>query len=258
MRTVNLAALTLFVAASATGLAAQERFDWRGRVDRGKAIEIKGINGEITAVAASGNEVRVSAEKTGRRSDPDDVKIEVVEHDGGVTICAVYPSGRGGENECRPGSGGRMNVRDNDVNVDFRVEVPAGVVFVARNVNGGVTATSLQSDVRAWTVNGGIDVRTSGIVQANSVNGAITAAMGGSAWSGTLEFETVNGSIAVEIGGELNAEVRASTVNGGISTDFPLTIQGRFGPRRLNGTVGSGGRTLSLTTVNGEIELKKR
>lgn len=255
MKTVTMAALTLFVAAS--GLAAQD-FDWRGRLERGKAIEIKGINGDIVAVAASGNEIRVSAEKNGRRSDPEDVNIEVVEHDGGVTICAVYPADRGRANECRPGSGGRMSVRDNDVKVEFRVEVPAGVLFVARNVNGEVQATSLASDVRAWTVNGGIDVSTSGAAEANTVNGSITAAMSRSDWSGTLEFETVNGSIDVTIGGVLNAEVRAATVNGGISTDFPLTIQGRFGPRRLSGTVGSGGRTLSLTTVNGEIELKKR
>jgi DUF4097 and DUF4098 domain-containing protein YvlB len=52
--------------------------------------------------------------------------------------------------------------------------------------------------------------------------------------------------------------VHASTVNGGISTDFPLTVQGRFGPKRLNGRIGDGGRTLSLTTVNGEIELRRR
>jgi hypothetical protein len=51
--------------------------------------------------------------------------------------------------------------------------------------------------------------------------------------------------------------VRASTVNGQIVTDFPLTVTGRLGPRRVNGTIGSGGRRLELATVNGTIRLKR-
>jgi hypothetical protein len=36
-----------------------------------------------------------------------------------------------------------------------------------------------------------------------------------------------------------------------------LTITGRFGHRRLNGTIGNGGRRLELSTVNGSIKLRK-
>jgi hypothetical protein len=36
-----------------------------------------------------------------------------------------------------------------------------------------------------------------------------------------------------------------------------MTITGRFGQRRMRGTIGTGGRSLSLSTVNGEIRLKK-
>jgi hypothetical protein len=43
------------------------------------------------------------ATKHGRRSDPAEVEIEVVEHAGGVTICAVYPSPGSRPNECRQG-----------------------------------------------------------------------------------------------------------------------------------------------------------
>lgn len=257
MRTRTLAALTLFLTAGTSGLAAQD-FNWRGSITRGRSIEIRGINGDIIARAASGGEVRVSAEKTARRSNPDDVTVEVVEHSGGVTICAVYPTREGREpNECRPG-GGRMSINDNDVRVEFTVEVPAGVKLLAYNVNGSIEATSLAGDAVIETVNGEIDVSTSGIVEATTVNGSIVASLGATAWDGDLSFETVNGDIEVALSGNLNAEVEASTVNGGISTDFPLTVQGRFGPKRLRGTIGNGGRTLVLSTVNGEIELRRR
>jgi DUF4097 and DUF4098 domain-containing protein YvlB len=55
----------------------------------------------------------------------------------------------------------------------------------------------------------------------------------------------------------LNADVKASTVNGDIQTDFPLTVTGKISRRKLEGTIGSGGRTLELSTVNGGIELRK-
>jgi DUF4097 and DUF4098 domain-containing protein YvlB len=49
--------------------------------------------------------------------------------------------------------------------------------------------------------------------------------------------------------------VKGSTVNGGIESEFPLTVQGKFGPRSITGTIGKGGRRLELNTVNGGITL---
>src|SRR4051794_36695955 len=107
------AAAVLFVFAS--GAAAQD-FRWHGSVGQGRSIEVKGVNGDVIAEPSGSNEVEVTAEKRSRRDNPEDVRIEVVPHAGGVTICAVYPSReRGGPNECAPGKGGRMNVQNNDV-----------------------------------------------------------------------------------------------------------------------------------------------
>lgn len=183
----------------------------------------------------------------------------MVEHEGGVTICAVYPPGRDGRaNECAPANRGRNNSQNNNTRVHFRVEVPRGVPFIGRTVNGDVTARGLTADVVAHTVNGQIDVATQGSAQASTVNGSMDVTMGRSDWRDELEFETVNGGITLTFSGDLNAEVSASTVNGSISTDYPLTIQGRFGPKRLRGVIGDGGRTLTLATVNGSIELRRR
>lgn len=240
-------------------LSAQGAFHWKGKIPAGQTIEIKGVNGDITAVAAeAGSEVEVTAVKTARRSDPDEVKIEVVPHsDGGVTICAVYPNGGREQNSCEPDHRGHNGSHDNDVQVDFTVHVPAGVRFVGHTVNGSVEATNLASDVDANTVNGPIRVSTSGYAEAQTVNGAITASLGRATWSDGLRFATVNGGITVDLPADVSTDVRASTVNGGIVTDFPLTVIGRLGPRRLNGTIGSGGRRLELSTVNGTIRLRK-
>jgi len=236
----------------AAGAAAAEDFRWEGTLAAGQTLELKGVNGSIEATA--GDAVVVTADKRARRSDPDSVRIEVVEHAQGVTICAVYP---GAGNRCEPGEGGKMSTRDNDVSVDFTVRVPAGVRLVGRTVNGAIEARGLESEASLQTVNGSVQLDTTGIRQAETVNGSIKAALGRGDWTGDLELRTVNGSITLTLPDGVGADVSARTVNGGIETDFPLTVKGRFGGRRVNGRIGDGGRGLELETVNGSIRLRK-
>jgi hypothetical protein len=261
MKTAASCAMVFALAAAPLAWAGQaEDWSWSGKVAKGQQLEIKGVNGGITAEAATGDAVEVRATRTAQRSDPASVQIKVVEHAGGVTICAVYPTPEGSErpNECAPGRGGHSNTRDNDTKVEFKVRVPAGVRFAGNTVNGGIEAKGLQSDVEARTVNGGIAVETSGLAEAETVNGGVSVRVGRADWSGTNRFHTVNGGITVELPASASAEVRAKTVNGDIETDFPLTVSGKISRRSLSGTIGSGGRTLEMETVNGGIHLRKQ
>jgi hypothetical protein len=259
---VLVAAVALGLAVGHGAVAAAQPtatdFQWRGVVLQGNSIEIKGVNGDVTAGPAGGTEVEVTAVRKGRRSNPEEVRIDVVQHGDGVTICAVYPDVNGRGNECRPGSEGRMNVRDNDVSVTFTVRVPAGVRFVGRTVNGDVEADGMTGPVELRTVNGSATFSTSSYGAASTVNGSVRGTLGSAAWSDDLELKTVNGSITLVLPADTSADVRASTVNGDITTDFPMSVTGRVNPRRLNGTIGSGGRSLELETVNGSVTLRRR
>lgn len=241
-----------------TPALAQDTWTWRKDIAAGRTVEIKGINGDIVATAATGNEVEVVARKRAKRSDTQDVRFEVVEHAGGVTICAMYPTPRGKQpNECAPGKGGRMNTSNNDVEADFEVRVPGAVAFTGRTVNGSVRATNLAHDVAAHTVNGSVRVSTTGVAQASTVNGGVDVSMGRANWSDELEFSTVNGSVTLSLPESVSADVEASTVNGSFSSDWPMTVRGKWGPKRIRGQIGTGGRELTLSTVNGDIELRR-
>jgi hypothetical protein len=256
MRTLGtMAVLCLTALATATA----QDFNWHGRLAAGKRLEVKGVNGDVRAVLGSGADAVVSARKHARRSDPDDVEIKVVESDDGITICALYPTPARAreENTCEPGDRWHSSTDNNDVVVDFDVQVPAGVIFNGQTVNGEMSAEGLKSDVRASTVNGSVRVSTTGLAEASTVNGSVYAQLGRADWTDDLEFSTVNGGITLIVPGKLDTEVRASTVNGDIETDWPMTVSGRFNNRRIRGTIGAGGRGLSLSTVNGEIRLKK-
>jgi hypothetical protein len=244
--------------ACAAPAAAQSDFEWRGQMAPGQGIEIKGINGNVRAVAARGNEVEVTATRTARRSNPADVRFEVVPHAGGVTVCAVYPAAPGQPpNECKPGSGGRSSSRDNDTTVSFTVRVPAGVGFIGRTVNGAVDGEGLQGNAEAHSVNGSIRLVTTGLANATTVNGSINVTVGRADWPAGADFKTVNGEITLKLPPVVNAELRATTVSGNIKSELPITMTDQFEGRRLQGTLGSGGRQLALSTVNGSITLLK-
>jgi hypothetical protein len=249
-----LAAATLVHCGESTGPNGLD-FDWSGTIDQGDAIEIKGVNGNIVATAASGNTVRVTATKQAQQSDPALVDIEVVPHAGGVTICAVYPDVPGQPpNECAPRNQGHMSTQNNDVEVDFTVTVPAGVEYVGATVNGNVSGSGLGSNAFGTTVNGNIAITTSQFATALTVNGTITVAIDLADWGRDLDFTAVNGNVTVEVPSGTNADARLATVNGSISSDFSLT---EVSPGNVQGTLGTGGPFLRLTTVNGNVRLDR-
>jgi DUF4097 and DUF4098 domain-containing protein YvlB len=113
--------------------------------------------------------------------------------------------------------------------------------------------------VDANTVNGSVDVAAEGAVSAQTVNGSVHATLSHSSGTEPLEFETVNGNIEVVLPSDVNADLRAETVSGEIESDFPLEPrrEERFPPHTARGKLGSGGRSLKLETVNGNIEVRK-
>ncbi len=259
MRVTRFAGVLLGLVVAAPAAAQQTApFDWSGTIAQGRAIEIVGVNGDVDALASEDGRVHVHATRSARRSDPQSVRIEVIEHNGGVTICAVYPTPRDArhENSCEPG-GGNNSVNNNDVEVHFTVRVPAGVRFDGSTVNGSVEVEGLRSDVQASTVNGDVRVSTSGLAQASTVNGDISARVGSGTLTEDLEFSTVNGSIDLSAPSGLNADLEASTVNGDIESDFEVTVRGSMDRQSIRGTIGSGGEDLDLSTVNGRIRLRR-
>ena len=160
----------------------------------GKRILIKNINGSIHVEHSSNGRVEVSAEKTWRRGNPDDVRIEQKKVDGeDVLICALWTEDsrcdeNGIHNERR-----RSGWNDrNDVSVRFVMRVPDGVRVDVATVNGGLEVSGVTTDVRATTVNGSIDAKSAGgPVRANTVNGSIRVSMANVGNADNLEYETI-------------------------------------------------------------------
>lgn len=276
-----LGALALLLAAPVLGAQQQygrdtDTWRWDGRVDAGRWMHVVNINGSVDFSPSSDNMVHVVAEKRSNGRDMDDIHFEVVQSNGNVTICAIW------NDNSRCEDGGMDQIRHNDHNenhssVKFTVKVPRSVKVGARSVNGAVSVRDVGAEVRANTVNGGVNVRNAagpvrattvnggvdvataaGPVTATTVNGNVDARMSTLQGDDDMEFKTVNGSVAIYVPARFDANFRFDTVHGGIDSDFPLTITGRFGPRHASGTIGNGGRDLRASSVNGSIELHKQ
>jgi len=240
------------------GLASAESspFHWKGSVAQGRAIEVRGINGDVFAEGYDGPDVEIVANVADESGLVTPVKVQVVESDMGVTVCATY-------NGPDPGRQGKCvgdiasEADKKGARVNFTVRVPKGVGLIGRTVNGAVKAQNLDSDVEAYTVNGKIQISTTGSAQARTINGSIFASLGNPFWHCRREFSTVNGSITLNLPAESSTQLHAETVNGRVSTAFRLRNPARHDDHVVEGAIGSGGAGLNLKTVNGSIQLNK-
>ena len=223
-----------------------EKFEWTGQLATGKEIEISGLNGKIVARPADGRTAKVTGIKEAHRGgDIDAVQIRYRESSRGVKVWAKYPKNNDWDDDHNAGN----------VSVEFTVYVPSGVVFEGNTVNGSIEARGLEGPVELNTVNGSIKLSTTQDVDASTVNGSIKAEVSSGDWKEPMSLETVNGSIELRVPKNIDADFYAETVHGSITSDFPVTLQGKFGPKEISGKIGKGGRELHLATVNGSIKL---
>ena len=262
-KTRLVAALAALLAAPALGAQQQygrdsDTWRWDGRVDAGHWMNVFNVNGSVEFAPSPDNMVHLVAEKRSNGRGMDDIHFEVVQGGGNVTICAIWNS----NSHCEDGGvqSNRHNDRDeNHSNVKITVSVPRAIKIGAHSVNGGVSVRDVGSEVRANTVNGGVVVNTAaGPVTAETVNGNVDARMASLQGDDDMNFKTVNGSVSIYVPARFDANFRFDTVHGGIESDFPMTLSGRWGPRHASGTIGAGGRDVRASSVNGSIELRKQ
>jgi DUF4097 and DUF4098 domain-containing protein YvlB len=147
----------------------------------------------------------------------------------------------------------------------------------AQTTNGSIEATNQNGSANLHTSNGGIRVEIEkGSLQASTSNGSITARLMQPDAEQPVRLESSNGhielsmdavrdvhastsnsSIVVHLPDAVNARVRARTSNSSIQTDFEVLTRGMIDKHSLEGTLGTGGPLIDLSTSNGSIKLLK-
>jgi DUF4097 and DUF4098 domain-containing protein YvlB len=206
-------------------------------------VQLSNVNGDVTIRGWDKNEVDMKATKRAPADYIDLIKIEIDSTPERLTIETKYPRGR----------------KESNVSVTYELMVPKHAVLNAiENVNGAIEVTGVEGEIKIHTVNGSAEIEGSkSAVDAETVNGRITAKWSDFPKQGDVSLRTVNGGLKLQLPDNVNADVRASSMNGTIRTDFPITVEGRFVSRKLAGRIGAGGASIDLETVNGSIDILK-
>jgi Putative adhesin len=220
-------------------------------VTPGGAVEVVNVNGPIVVEAAKGPQVEIRATRVARAKSDEEAKdllkkVEIKEEVSPGRVAVQTLTGTG------------MSFGRRSINVEYRVRVPAGLRVSVRTENGGIGLHDVNGTIDATLTNGGVrGTNVSGAVSARIVNGGIVMDMARVA--GPIELESVNGGIRLDIPADLNADLEASAINGGVSTDDGLKLQTSERARtKIIGKLNGGGPRISATTVNGGVRLRVR
>jgi DUF4097 and DUF4098 domain-containing protein YvlB len=207
-------------------------------------VSLSNINGDVEITGWNKNEVQIDAVKTAPDQQRlDEARIEVNAGSNSVKIETRYPSHHFANN--------------NPASVHYTLHVPQNARLDKIDlVNGALDVQRVSGEVNADLVNGKLRASDlAGTADLATVNGSVEATYTSLTNVRDIKLKSVNGSVNLLLPQSPNAEVSASTVNGSISTDFPLTVKGHWVGKNMSGTLGSGGVHIELDNVNGSIHV---
>jgi hypothetical protein len=265
-----LAALTGLTLMACALLSAQEAAGDRVVVParnatRPRVVDVKALNASITVKTYNGKEVIVETTSGGRRSDRAPQTVDGLKR---IDL---------------PRGGLQVEEQDNVIRVrtspwnrdgNLVITVPADTSLQLNTTQGSITVDGVHGDIDAGTTHSGITLRNiSGTVLANSTHGDVKVTMDRVDPAKPLSFATVHGDIDVTLPADTKANVKMSSVQGAIYSDFEIRLggqtiteksdspDGRFQvrlDRGINGTINGGGVEASFRTVHGKILLRKK
>jgi DUF4097 and DUF4098 domain-containing protein YvlB len=202
-------------------------------------------NGGVSVKGWDRNEVLVRARiqtSATTQSEADDLAKQIRIETGGGKIFAQGPESR----------------KDYHWNVSYEIFVPRRSDLSLEAYNGGISIADVSGRIDFTGHNGGVVLkRVGGLVRGGTTNGGVVVELDGASWDGeTLDVKTTNGGIVMSVPENYSAHLETGTVNGHLSVDFPVTVQGRI-TKELAVNLGSGGPTVRATTTNGGVKIKR-
>jgi len=236
-------------------LRSEETSQWHKTytLDANGRVEIGNVNGKITVEPGAGNTVDVLAIKKARGATPEAAKasLERATFAEEVSASLVKIETKIAKNE-------GVSFNTGNLNVEYRVKVPAGAEVKFTTVNGTIELNGLQGRVTAETTNGGVTARDiSGPLDASTTNGGLEIDLAKVA-EGGVKLECTNGGIEVRLPRDAKASITASISNGGIETGGLQLESTESSRRRLEAKLNGGGPRLQVEGVNGGIKLSGR
>ncbi len=202
-------------------------------------------NGGVSIKGWDRNEVLVRARiqtAAASQNDADELAKQVRIETAGGKIFAAGPESR----------------KDYHWDVSYEIFAPRRSDLSLEAYNGGISIADITGRIEFSGHNGGVVLkRVGGNVHGGTTNGGLVVVLAGARWDGEeLDVQTTNGGILMSVPENYSAHLETATVNGHLSVDFPVTVQGRI-TREIAVNLGAGGPTVRATTTNGGVKIKR-
>ncbi|MEO8574836.1 MAG: DUF4097 family beta strand repeat-containing protein, partial [Pyrinomonadaceae bacterium] len=155
----------------------------------------------------------------------------------------------------------RNENRNRKIEVEFHLFVPrTAVLNEIETVNGSVTVSNFTNITKISAVNGNVNATNlRGAANLSTVNGQVIADFDRVDPGSKINLSTVNGSVSLVVPSNLNATIKADSLNGNITNDFGLPMRkGQYVGRDLYGRVGTGEAQIKLDSVNGKLSIGRK
>ena len=221
----------------------------------GGRVSLENIQGAVRVIGWDRNEVRVDAVKraySAERLAEADIRVDVTAD--AVRIKTRYP-----QSTLNFNNDGDERFQ-NPASVEYTLSVPRGARLDSITlVNGALSIEGMTGEVKASSVNGHVAARElSSRVRLSVVNGGLEAAFNQLGAANDIELTSVNGPVTITLPSDSNAELRVNSVHGNIVNDFGLPVRrGPYVGRDLAGTLGAGGASVKLSSVNGPVRVRR-
>lgn len=231
-----------------TNFTATKSFSFQVDIINQTRLSVESINGNIIITGRTGsNSIVITGERRVGSESVEDAEAHLQELE-------VSVSDLGNEILVKTTQPGETNGRSYIVNYD--ITLPKGLKVLTSSINGSVAIDSISNRVSTDLTNGQITLdEILGNTDIDLENGIIDAEVT-VPLDGTADMRTTNGNIDLDIPQSTSAEFSATVVNG-IITVSDLDLQDPVSTSSsLTGTLGDGRGTISLSTTNGNINVK--
>ncbi len=282
-------ACTIDVQGEASVLREQKRIPVTGTPN----LTVRSFDGTLEFRSWDRDEIVIDIEKrAGTAADARDIVVAVTESNGDILVEARRP----------PRNGFFEHIGQSSPRVRMILAVPRRLNLEARTADGAILARDLagrielstgDGSVRLQGIQGRMTIRTGdGAITANELEGSVTVSTGdggvlligrleelsartgdgaidvnvlpGSTMRGDWNVSTGDGSVKILLPPDFNADIEATTGDGGIATtgvamaSRPAQERRERRRRELRGRVGNGGDMLTIRTGDGSVDVRVR
>jgi DUF4097 and DUF4098 domain-containing protein YvlB len=244
-----LAAAALLVTAASAKVT--EQFAQTHPLAATGTVSVTNMNGDVTIVAWDKAEVSIEAEKSAR--DEDALKrIEIIVEASADRIAIKTKHHKAADASWFSRNGDSGAVR-------YTLRVPAQLARLKiEAMNSNITTENVHAHVKLETMNGRIRATgLTGDAELDTMNGRISASFDRLTGAQKVNVDTMNGQCEIFVPADASARVAASSLNGRVSSELPMTIK-KSSLRSLRGSLGAGEASVSMDSMNGSLAIRAR